>query len=270
MTAFDTFASRLAPSGLNLVGSISVAEWDRVAPPSRQSPALAPGARSIVVVGNGGRAMWDGMLHEIEQDPRRLVDEPHPVDAYARRHVSAAAEALGEPASPWFYAAADATVHLDFRELARMAGFGSVGRLGLIMHPEYGPWLGLRAATFVQAEYSPTPVAGPHACDGCAAPCLSACPGGAFVSGEWAVDKCSTFKQNSTVCASTCHSRSACPAGAAHRYPEELITYHANRALGRAALRERFGIKADRFDGVGPHWSDWRARVNMEEPGGER
>lgn len=265
MSALDSFVAALAPDGLNLVGVISVAEWDAAAPPVRQSSAVAPGAKSIIVVGNGGPRMWRAMGEAIEADAGVLVDQPHPVDAFARARVLAAGSVFAACSPKWFWAAADATVHLDFRMLAQMAGFGTVGRLGLVMHPTYGPWLGLRAACFVTIELEPTRAAGAHPCDGCSAPCVSACPGGAFSTGNWAVDACTSFKAASTRCADTCYSRLACPAGVAERYEVEAITYHANRAKGRAALREKYGIKEDRFDGVGPHWHDWRARVDLEK-----
>ena len=265
MTPLDHFSAALLPSGINLVGVISVAEWDAAAPEVRQSKAVAPGARSIIVVGNGGPRMWHALGEAIDAERAALVDQPHPVDAFARKQILAAGAAFAGMSPRWFWAAADATLHLDFRMLAQMAGFGTVGRLGLVMHPKYGSWLGLRSACFVDVELTPTRASGPHPCDGCDAPCITACPGGAFSTGEWGVDACSSFKAASTRCASTCHARLACPAGLDQRYPEQAITYHANRAEGRAALRERFSITSDRFDGVGPHWHDWRKRVDLNQ-----
>lgn len=253
----------LHQAGLNVVGVADPARWDAVCAPSRRTSELLPGARAIVVVGNGGRALWDAFVADLRAHPEHLADEPHPLDAFVRRTVLAADAALGDTRRRWFWAAADAEVHLDFRVLAELAGLGGRSRLGLLLHPEFGPWLGLRAACFVETElpvHVPSP---PDPCAGCPAPCVAACPGGAFVDGQWSVDRCSAFHAASSVCASSCASRSACVAHPEARYTDEQILYHYDRARGRAWLRDQTGLTEDRFDGVGPHWGTWRATVRV-------
>ena len=263
----NSFQAALAPAGLNLVGVASVADWDASQPEARRSAALCEGARSVVVVGNGGTALWDALIEDLRGEPRHLTEEAHPVDAFVRRHVDAMAPLLAGYRHRWFFAAAEAEVHIDFRMLAQLAGLGADSKLGLLLHPVYGPWLGLRAACFIDEEMQVSSrVSG--SCEGCAAPCASACPGAAFAEGKWAVDPCAAFHQTSTVCASSCDARAACPVGAEHRYEALQYQYHYNRAVGRHALRDFLNINADSLEGVGPHWGTWRAKVDVKGKAG--
>lgn len=261
------FQEQLRPAGLNLFAVADVAAWDAQAPPSRQSAALLPGARSILVVASGGRALWEALLADLRAEPAHLREERHPVDAFVRRRVLAA-DAAQPGTRRWFWAAAEAELHLDFRLLAALAGLGHHSRLGLVLHPVYGPWLGLRAACFTDAVLPPTPLSGPNPCDTCAArpggpPCTAACPGDAFPDGRWEVDPCTRFHGESARCAASCAAREACPEGAAHRYDPEQIAYHYDRLGGRRRLRVLTGILDDPHEGDGPHWGNWRRRVNV-------
>jgi epoxyqueuosine reductase QueG len=252
----------LAPAGLNLVGVVSAEAWDAAMPEARRTSALLPGARSIVVVANGGGALWDAMVADLLRDARGLTDEPHPLDAFVKRQL--ARLDVGGP-HRWFRAAADETTHIDFRVLAQLAGLGSTSRLGLLMNPVYGPWVGLRAACFVTDVLAPDAPGGPDLCAACDAPCVRACPGAAFPDGRWSVDACGAYHFDSTACERTCHAREACPVGSEHRYGRDEIAYHYHRASGRRALRRLVGVPdgADPFEGEGPHWQDWRKRVDV-------
>lgn len=259
-------APLLAPAGLNVYGVADPAAWDTLSPPARQSAALLSGTQAILVFGSGGPTLWRRFVADLTAAPRHLTEEPDPLDAYVRRAV-AEADAAWAPtvARRWFFAAPDEPTPLDFRLLASLAALGGRSRLGLLLHPHYGPWLGLRAACFVAA---PLPLGTPadlDPCAGCPAPCLTACPGNAFIGGQWAVDRCSAFHTESSACDNGCGARAACPAGADERYDPDEIVYHYNRKLGRAHLRHRLGIAPgeDHHAGAGPHWDDWRARVDV-------
>lgn len=255
----------LAAVGLNAFGVADPARWDAVAGPARQSTELLPGTQSILVFGSGGGQLWDSFLDDLVANPRHLADEEHPLDAFVRRRVEAADPALGPVPRRWFFAAANASVHLDFRLLADLAGLGGRSRLGLLLSPDYGVWLGLRAACFVAA---PAPFSAPAAadpCAGCPAPCIDACPGEAFLAGHWSVDRCSAFHAVSPRCASSCDARRACPVAPHARYNDDEFLYHYDRAQGRARLRQLVGLPEaeDAYEGVGPHWQTWRKKVDV-------
>jgi epoxyqueuosine reductase QueG len=265
----------LRGTGLNAFGVADVGAWDAAAGPERQSQVLLPGTTSILVVGSGGRELWQAMLADLRDHPDRLANEAHPLDAFVERQVRKADAALpGGVPRRWFFAAATAEVHLDFRALAHLAGLGRRSRLGLLLHPEYGVWLGLRAACFLASPQAAGaaatgPVAG-DPCAGCAAPCIPACPGEAFVEGHWNVDRCSAFHAAAPTCSASCAARSACIVAPEHRYDADAYRYHYDRATGRARLRELVGLSeaGDQYEGVGPHWQTWRRKVRVHDERG--
>lgn len=258
--------TRLADAGLNLAGVASVDAWDARMGPARQSAALLPGARSVLVFGNGGSALWDAFLADLRRDPRGLTAERDPLDAYVRRVVTAADPLLGDVPRRWYWASADAEVHIDFRVLAALAGLGVQSRLGLLIDPAWGTWMGLRAACFVAADLPASAPTALHPCAGCPAPCLAACPADAFPGGQWDVDRCVRFHRDDDRCERSCASRLACPVGADRRYRPEHYGYHAHRPSGRRWIRAHLGLPdgADPFEGVGPFEGDWRARIDVK------
>jgi len=264
--AVSRVRSALAAGGLNVVGTADAAAWDAAMPEARRTAALSPGARSILVVGNGGSALWETFVADLRRDPRGLTEEPHPLDAYVRRVVTAADPLLGDLPRRWFWATAEAELHIDFRMLAALGGMGVQSKLGLLLHPEWGTWLGLRAACFLAADLPVSPPVTHNPCDGCPAPCINTCIGGAFAEGRWDVDTCARFHRESDGCERTCASRLACPVGADRRYAPAHYAYHSHRQSGRALLRDTIGLPpgADPYEGVGPHWGDWRARVDVK------
>src|SRR5688500_17206598 len=92
----------LRRSGLNVSGVTTTAAWDTTQAPARRSAALLPAARSILVVGSGGGALWEAFCGHLAADPRRLTEEEHPVDAFVRRAVLAADATLGDVPRRWF------------------------------------------------------------------------------------------------------------------------------------------------------------------------
>ncbi len=258
--------TRLAAAGLDLSGVASASAWDAQMAPARRTDALLPGARSIVVFGNGGSALWDSFLADLRRDPRGLTEESDPLDAYVRRLVTSADPLLGDVPRRWFWSAANVDLHIDFRLLAGLAGLGVQSRLGLLIDPTWGTWIGLRAACFLAADLPTSAPAAVDPCAACPAPCLAACPGDAFVDGRWAVDRCVRFHQDDDRCERSCASRLACPVGADRRYRPEHYAYHAHRASGRRWIRAHLGLPegADPYEGVGPFWGDWRKRVDVK------
>jgi hypothetical protein len=230
MTEWGVIRERLAAGGLNLWG---VAKTEQ---------------GSAVVVGNAGGTLWEHFVAHLRANPERLASEPHPLNRYVAELVSALPV---HPRRRWALAT-DRTVPL--RQLARDAGLGFPSRLGLLLHPTFGPWLGLRAVCFTDEELPPTgPLPGPAPCEGCAAPCQTACPGGALDSGAFDVRACATVHVQDTCCAVTCHARDACPVGAEHRYPELAVHYHNDAVGGRAALARLLGVPGG--EGVARDWA---------------
>lgn len=258
MDLLSSLREHLQPWGLNHLGVASPAAYDLSAKPELRSQALMPGTRSIVVVGSGGPDLWEAFLADLQGEPLRLTGQAHPLDAFVTRAVASAEPLLAGISHRWFLTTATASVHLDMRTLAVLAGLGAKSRLGLVLDRRFGPWLGLRAACLLDLDLPPSPPA-PDLCTGCAAPCMMRCPGHAFVDGRWDVGRCAAFHKASNQCHGICHARLACPVGVAEQYPELQRRYHDARRNGRAMLRAHLGIPAreDRHAGEGPHWDEW-------------
>lgn len=267
MTILPLLRRALDPAGLNLLGVADVATYDAQVSPARQSHVLYPPSRSILVIGSGGPALWRAFLADLERSPQHLTRERDPLEAFVKREIERADAALTDLSRRWFFAAADEPIQLDFRLLGYLAGLGANSRLRLLMNAQHGPWLGLRAACFVALDLPASAPGGADLCEGCPAPCIAACPGGAFPEGHWDVDRCSTYHLASDQCGTRCHARLACPGGAESRYPLEEIHYHTNSHTGRQWLRAHLGIAEadDLYAGAPPLWATWRTKINVKE-----
>jgi epoxyqueuosine reductase QueG len=219
----ERVAAALDAGGLNLLACFAVRDWDAAGPPVElRAEALLPGARSLLVAGSGGRALWRHFTEALAVDPRAA--EPHPLDRYVRGVLARAEAILDEAglAHRRFEPTFAFQPRLDFRRLAALAGLGSPSPIGLIVHPEFGPWWALRAAWLIAAELPATPPCA-RPCDGCPAPCRAALAPG--VEG--------------TIWAATREARLACRLDGA-RYDDEQLTYHYD-PQGRARLLARLG-----------------------------
>jgi len=246
--AGDT-ARSLAAVGLDAVGVADGAPYQDV----------LEGCRSVIVFGSGGRTLWNALVADISRNPAHLTGELHPLDAFVLRTLDRVDPDPG-PSRRWVRCAGDETTFVDFRGLAVAAGLGWVGRLGLVMNPTFGPWMGLRAACFTTEAIpfaGPLPGGGP--CDGCPAPCEPACPVGAVTEAGWNVARCAAYHHESDECLGVCHSRNACPEGAEHAHGALEHHYHADRRTGRRQLAASLGIEDDGIEGIGPFWGEWSA-----------
>ena len=71
------------------------------------------------------------------------------------------------------------------KDSAVLAGMGVIGKNNLLITPEFGPRVRLKALAL---ETEPPPTEGPanfNPCSSCAAPCWAACPQEAFASGRY-------------------------------------------------------------------------------------
>lgn len=213
--------SALARFGLNLARPLPVEEYDRIAPAAWQTHRVAPDARSVLVVGNGGRALWD----ELQRAPEAAVARD-PLDTYTERALRESARTLTPPAGVALYTERREGSYLPMVALARRAGFGAPGRVGVLIHPEYGPWIGIRGVLylpFAAPFEEPQPF---EPCTGCPAPCASACRGG--VIGAQGVDAQGCFRHRllDSACRQRCDARLACVVGPEHAYPPDQFRHH--------------------------------------------
>lgn len=225
-------------SGVNVAGALSAATYDRLVPPAWRSGAVLPGARRALVLGCGGRSFGQAALRSPE-----MGASPDPLDGFAARVVGelgAALERAGGRCAPLFAHERREGAYADFVALARAAGLGAPSRLGLLLHPRYGPWLSIRA---ILLTTTPGPTTAPLAdfdpCRSCDAPCQRACPVAAPRSDGFDVRACAGHRAGSAACEGGCAARRACPVGESHRYAARIEAIHmAASARWLAAARE--------------------------------
>jgi epoxyqueuosine reductase len=75
------------------------------------------------------------------------------------------------------------------KDAAALAGLGIIGKNNLLVTPEYGPRIRLRAL-FLDKVMEPTGPIDFSPCEKCDRPCFAACPENAFSSGPYAVNSC--------------------------------------------------------------------------------
>jgi len=225
----------LAPFGLNLIGVAPVAVYDASVPEPYRLGAAARGARAAIVIGNGGGALWRHVALRPEHLSRR-----HPLDDFTTEIMETVALPIAErlglhPVLRLPHRSS--TPPLSFVHLAEAAGLGTRSRLGVLLHPEYGPWLALRGALLVdEAPAAARPAAGFDPCTTCRdRPCVAACPGIAISpTAGWDVPRCIAFRVgegDANPCEDRCHARIACVYGRVHRYPDAALAHHQRRAF---------------------------------------
>ncbi|MBW2464387.1 MAG: hypothetical protein JRH11_22240, partial [Deltaproteobacteria bacterium] len=156
-------AGLLEAAGFNAVGILSLADYDARVPPTWRASRLCAGARSAVILACGGAGFY-----RAARAAHEAADPQHPLDSFARRVLDEAAQALGGQATRGrvlhyfdrvgaggeLDAAGD---FVDLVALAAASGLGVTSRLRLLLHPQFGPWLSIRALVLTPLELAATP-----------------------------------------------------------------------------------------------------------------
>jgi hypothetical protein len=232
--------------GLNLMGMVVGEEFDQCQPCQARASQILPGCGTILVLGSGGSAFWQKMV-----SARGAAGAPrpghHPIERRAAELVTGLLALLDDAAvrATAVFPCGDNNP-INFVQLAECAGLGTVSPvIGLLLHPEYGPWVSLRAAILVRG----TPF-GPRGqrevppsfqpCVACPRPCVQACPVSAYDgSGRFDSLACASHRVRGGS-ADGCAVRRACPVGAAHRYGAEEEAFR--HAYSLFAMRRHHGL----------------------------
>ena len=214
-------------AGLLVVGGFAPTAEDGVPPRPDGEPAA-----SVVVLGSAGPQFWRSFRS-------RMPDGPHPLDRWTRSTVQELAGRC-EAAAVFPF---DGPPHLPFQRWARLADPRlHPSPIGLLIHPEHGLWLGLRAALlFAQPlAIAPWPAAR-SPCDDCVArPCLSTCPVGAFRADRYVVPDCLAYLAtlSGQPCMTLgCAARRACPVGRTQAQLPEQAQLHMRAFRADAGTR---------------------------------
>ncbi|HEX5066045.1 MAG TPA: hypothetical protein VFY49_08020, partial [Myxococcota bacterium] len=118
-------AALLDAAGLDLRGALSRTGYDALVPAAWRSERLLPEARSALIVGSGGRALWRAA------EASGALAGDHPLDRHTERALAACVAALGEggePARAVFAHERRGDAYADFVALAQAAGLGAPSR----------------------------------------------------------------------------------------------------------------------------------------------
>jgi hypothetical protein len=217
----ERLRAAFAEEGLHIVRPVSQEALDEAGVPFSLA-ALAPGARTGLVIGDGGPEFFSRFSRAGDRSPA------DPLDAYTRAVVSAVlSRVLGQ--EPGAFALRFPFTRelplLPMQRLGLAAGLPPPGPLGLQIHPRFGSWWAYRAFAVVPALLFDEPPL-PSPCQGCPAPCVSACPGGAVAPAGFAVTRCSRQRLADEGCRESCAARLGCPVGSTERYPAEQLAFH--------------------------------------------
>ena len=206
-----------ARRGLGIVGGLYPGPED----------SAPKGTRTLLLLGPDGPKMWEVFSASDEATDGK----PHPLDRWSRRVISVLAvkfnaQALfpfgGPPYNPFQHWAA--------------RGEGAVtSPVAMQVSPTRGLWASYRGALALTERVDLPGIKRRNPCDGCPAPCLTACPVEAFAGGTYNVPTCTAHVNgdDGAACRKGCLVRRACPAGSGTDLPEAQRVFHM-RAFLRA------------------------------------
>lgn len=184
------------------------------------------GAETMLLFGYSGPALWAAF-----QASREASDgDRHGLDRWSKRIITSLAERFGgealfpfggppyQPFIRWTYAGEP--IHQS--------------KLGMSIHPERGLWSGWRGAIALPERlalpdrFHSDPTGAPL-CEPCPAPCLSACPVGAFTAAGYDTVACRAHlnsPEGAPCRAAGCLARRACPVGREYAQSAEQAAFH--------------------------------------------
>lgn len=249
MDLLADITTALAPYGLNLIGTATVAAYEALVPTHYHVTALLPQAKTLVVIGNGGGAFWAGFRTYCDARPGYRLEHEHPLDDYTVEVIETTlSSALKKSGTVYryLYPFRFWAEPVSFMHLARAASLAGPSILGVVIHPVYGPWLALRAALLIDQElFAPLVAPGFDPCPTCVErACMAACPANAVsLEKGWDIPTCVQHRLDVTDdCGERCHARYDCVYGRAHRYPPDELRYHQQRSF--AEMRKYFESRA--------------------------
>jgi len=138
--------------------------------------AILAGAQQRGILIGNTRALWP-VFTAAMNDPA-LAALRDPLDHYTETAIATAFPCARVYYSHRRYDAG----YLPFQKLAVAIGLGALSEGGLVIHPEYGPWLALRAVLVIDGEpVARTPIAKPCTCGARCAETLEL----ALAGGDW-------------------------------------------------------------------------------------
>lgn len=221
-------AAALGRAGFDLVQPFRADLHGRADPTALGLPAaLRPDGLALLI--GASRSLWPAFAAAVTMDPP-LAATDEPFDHWIEKTIDSTLGSLGVRVQLRF--AHDPPPRLAIQRLAVLAGLAPLGPAALVAHPNFGPWISLRAVALLDAPGPAVPALPQlQPCAGCAAPCKTALDealGGrplaeAGFGGDWP---------------RWLGVRDACPIGRDWRYSEAQIRYHYDPTARAGVLHE--------------------------------
>jgi epoxyqueuosine reductase QueG len=234
-TILAELRSYFLQSGFNLTLAINASKYNSNSSGSKKLESIFPQAKSIILVGFGGKEFWSIFQDYLQKNPKFKTNNIDLIDNYSIYKFKEASEFLNSKKISYeiAYPFGNEALKLNFMTLGELGGAGVPSLLGILLHPIYGPWISLRGAFITNMELSEynEPLSDFSPCPSCNKPCISACPINTISESGWDWESCMKFRISNETCSSSCASRRACPYGQEEQYSEEQLHYHHNFVL---------------------------------------
>ena len=222
----DAMKAYLSGVGLDLVVEFDVAAYNRAIAGNDSLVALKPfdepNTRALLVANT--RAIWPHFIQAVNTQPELRASED-PLDNYVSSHISAAAAIVQTETQVY-------TAEMNHKPLVSMLVAGSVSGLGVVgpammlVHPKYGPWIGIRGIIVMNCPPLYEVQTAVDHCATCSAPCKSA------------LDSVLQTMKQPTVGLDNWRRwlavRETCPVGIENKYGQNQTKYHYTK--DRSAL----------------------------------
>jgi hypothetical protein len=225
--------------GLNLFGVVDAERFDACQPKEQRLARCHPRCGTVVVLGSGGRDFWQRFAQSCAQAAATVaLPAPQQFAGHCVRQV--VARFHGRP--PVGVVEPDRTC-VSFSRLGEAAGFGTVSPVtGHLVHPEFGPWVTLRAALLFEGrpfgEVADASISDRfQPCCTCRQPCLK--PSSEVLPAD------PVPPRHQGPCTVACRCRCGCPIGREHRDGIGEDAPSAPRPVH--ALRRLFGVSVLQF-----------------------
>ena len=218
----------LSKVGLDLVVEFDLADYNDAIAGNDSLVRLEPfgeGHTRALIVANT-RALWPHFVSAVNAESS-LRTSKDPLDEYVSSRISAAAAML-QPDTQVY------TAEMSHQPLVSMLTAGSVSGLGvmgpamILVHPEHGPWIGIRGIIALDSPPLTTKTTVVDHCDGCSAPCKSALDAVLQSMKRPTVDQ-DNWRRWLTI-------REVCPVGMASKYGRNQTRYHYIKDRSALAL----------------------------------
>jgi len=223
----DEFYRVCEGAGFDLVHAATIGPYNNAVEEAFRLPQLASPNDLVMVIANSA-ALWQPFLSALSAD-KALREHSDPLNTYTERVVGkAAADIAARLELPmeirWAHTLGPGMIAIQ--RLVDLSGLATLSPSHLNIHPQHGPWIGLRAAVVfgIEGPAAPSPSAsGP--CAACERPCRPA------MEDALAKAKTLTCDEIADQWQLWLKVRDTCPVGKSSRYSEEQIRYHYIKSL---------------------------------------